>query len=90
VSKAKPITPYERLLDNTREFRVSVEFAHRVRVWSYPKAKLKDGWRLDDLFERVGAADQLGYDVVLLAKEEGLIVEYRKRPKLDVLPWSAR
>jgi hypothetical protein len=49
-------------------------------MWHYPKAKLNDGWPLGGLYERVAAADQLGYDVVLSVAEEGLRVHYQKRP----------
>jgi hypothetical protein len=51
-------------------------------MWFYPKGKLSEGgWKLDDLAERVQAADQLGYDVKLRMADDGLRVEYVKRPE---------
>ena len=39
----------------------------RVSMWTYPKDKLGLNWKLEDLYERVATAKQLGYDVQLRA-----------------------
>jgi hypothetical protein len=84
--KTKPITPYQRLMDDFKAFANAVEFRKRKPMWNYPKDKLDGGWDLTDLYERVAAADQLGYDVRLLATEGGLEVQYiEKNPKR---PWN--
>jgi L-alanine-DL-glutamate epimerase-like enolase superfamily enzyme len=50
-------------------------------MWFYPKSKLGESWALNDLAERVQAADQLGYDVRLVVDGNGnLSVEYVERP----------
>lgn len=78
--KHKPITPYQRLLDVMREAWNEVQYAHRVEMWFWPKDKLTANWRLDTLAERVEAANQIGYDVILENTSSGLSVFYRKRP----------
>lgn len=77
--KEKPKNPYQRLLDDVKKFACSVKYAHRKVMWVYPKGRLKEGWKLDDLYERAKAADQLGYDVRIVAGDDGLRVEYVKR-----------
>ena len=83
--KQKPITPYKRLLDDVREFCRKIKYRHTKSMWLYPKEKLDEQWRLDGLYERVCAAEQLGYDVVLVGKEDGLHVNYVK--KAPDTPW---
>lgn len=87
--KPKPITPYRRLKDAARKFAASIEYAPTRRMWTYPKDKLGHQWKLEDLWERTKAAEQIGYDVVLEAHDtEGLIVRYRKKP--DQTPYEIR
>lgn len=82
------ITPYARLLDEFRKFASAVEYPTRKIMWTYETAKLGEGWSLVELHQRVQAAEQLGYDVVLRSVPDGLRVEYRKKP--PALPWSVR
>lgn len=80
--KTKPISPYERLMDSFTKFANDVEYRKRITMWVYPKNKLTESWPLKDLYERVAAAEQLGYDVQLLATDGGLEVKYTsKAPK---------
>lgn len=75
-------TPYQRLAEDFEEYRRKVKFPRTVGMWNYPKARLNENWTLGDLYERVKAADQLGYDVSLFAADEGLVVRYvAKRPQ---------
>lgn len=83
MSKAKRtiVTPYQRLAQEFDQYKFKVACPRRVTMWQYPKEKLNELWRLYDLWERTKAADQLGYDVVLIAADEGLKVQYvAKRP----------
>jgi len=73
------INPYQRLLKDVKDFAWKVKYASRKIMWTYPKARLSEGWSLADLHARVSAADQLGYDVHLIANDEGLVVKYVKR-----------
>ncbi len=86
--KDKPKTPYQRLLDDIKEWTRKVRFRHEKVMWNYPKGRLKEGWSLNDLWERVAAAEQLGYDVQLVANDDGLRVYYRKR--VPDVPYSWR
>ena len=73
-------TPYNRLKSAVLQYMSGVEYPHRKVMWLYPKARLRESWHLDDLAARVAAADQLGYDVRLRMADDGLRVEYVKRP----------
>lgn len=76
--KHKPITPYARLLGQVNAFASKVAYPHTRSMFFYPRAKLSEEWALTDLWERTKAAEQLGYDVVLLANDVGLHVQYVK------------
>ena len=84
--KTKRIMPYQRLMERFKKFANEVEYRKRVTMWLYPKDKLKDGWPLDSLYERVQTAEQLGYDVCLFATTGGLEVKYAE--KLPKRPWN--
>ena len=86
MSEHKRVMPYQRLLQSFREFVDKCQFRHRKTMWHYPKARLHEGWKLSDLWERTAAAEQLDYDVQLLAKEDGLHVQYVK--KIPDRPWN--
>jgi hypothetical protein len=73
-------TPYSRLKNAVLRYMSGVDYPRRTVMWLYPKNKLNETWRLGDLAERVSAADQLGFDVKLRMVEDGLRVEYVKRP----------
>ncbi len=88
AQKTKPITPYARLLAAFRQYVSAVEYPHTKYMWRYPKKRLHEGWQLTDLAERVAAADQLGFDVVLQNDDDGLKVLYRK--KRPETPWEVR
>ena len=83
--REKPITPYARLLADVGKFASSVKNPKKRLMWRYGKQDLGKNWTLTDLYERVKAADQLGYDVVLIAEDAGLVVQYAKRPDI---PWQ--
>lgn len=86
--KRNIVTPYQRLLQAFREYVSEVRYPHQRLMWVYPLAKLGNGWDLVDLRQRVAAADQLGYEVVLDAVDDGLRVMYRK--KRPEAPWEVR
>lgn len=71
--------PYTELLQRVRRFAMDVAHRRVRTMWNYPKEKLSANWRLDDLAERVQAADQLGWDVLLKVKDGALHVEYHQR-----------
>ena len=79
--RPKTITPYQRLLTQALELLYPVFYPRRISMWRYPKEKLGDKWPIAELYERTKAADQLGFDVLLIAGDDGLSVEYQKRVK---------
>ena len=85
--KVKPINPYQRLHEQFEQFIGRVKYPHKTLVWRYDQ-KLIDShnvWAMSKLQQRVIAANQLGYDVVLESSDYGLDVFYRKRPVLPLI-----
>jgi hypothetical protein len=80
------MNPYNRLKEIAQEWMRKVQHPHTVLMWRYPKSKLGDSWTLRDLWDRTAAAEQLGYDVKVVAKEDGLCVYYVKH--LPSIPWE--
>lgn len=74
----RQLNPYTRLLNQIRDFCYKNKHRKKVKMWTYPKAKLDTHWSMPSLYERVSTAQQLGYEVVLIATEEGLEVFYRE------------
>lgn len=86
MNKTKPVTPYQRLLDEIKDFCSKIEYPHTKEMFLYPKSGLNTKtFYLYDLAERTAAANQIGYEVVLTVTDAGLSVKYRK--KIPV-PWG--
>ncbi len=85
MTKEKRINPYSALLNEIKEFVSKLKYPHTKLMWRYPKEKLSASWNLVDLYERTASAEQLGYDVILTAKDDGLNVTYRK--KMPSIPY---
>lgn len=75
---SKTISPYTRLLNDAKNFIYKIHNPSRIFMWRYPKDKLGERWTLTDLYERTKAAEQLGYDVIVIAEDNGLTIQYRK------------
>ncbi len=82
----KRTNPYTTLKNEFSEWVSRAINRRRTLMWTYPKERLSEGWRLTDLSERVAAAHQLGYEVHLKSSDTGLHVEYV--PKLPERPWN--
>ena len=72
----KRINPYTALKNQFSAWATKVFFRRTKSMWTYPKSKLNDRWQLGGLYERVKAAEQIGYDVKLFATDAGLEVKY--------------
>jgi len=72
--------PYTQLKNRFTAFANKVFGRRVVPMWNYRKETLPD------LYERVSAAQQLGYEVRLVAKEDQIFVEYTQ--KLPDRPWD--
>lgn len=71
--------PYTRLLNEIRVFCLSLRRREK-QVFTIPKAKMAEGWRVDNIWERTVAAEQLGWNVEVKATEAGLVFWYVKKP----------
>lgn len=81
------VNPYTALRDKCRRWALAVTNPDKRTMFFYPAEKINDArWKLDDLHQRVAAADQLGYDVKLAVEDRGLVVYYVKRPPPP--PWN--
>ena len=80
--------PYNRLLEVFKDYARKVEYRRKKLMWRYPVDKLDTGWSLVKLNERVLAAQQIGYEVILAADEQGLFVYYQK--KAPDMPYEVR
>lgn len=84
------VSPYVALRDSFREYLSKVRSPKSNNLWVYPKDAVlrRDSWKLDDLYHSVVAADRIGFDTVLTADGEGLIVRLRQRPgEPERSPW---
>lgn len=86
--KAKRIGPYTRLLNEIKDYCYKVKYRHKKIMWKYPKDNLDAHWKMVDLYHRVAAAEQLGYEVVLSACDEWLTVSYVK--EVPEIPYEFR
>lgn len=77
-------SPWHYLLEEFQDYVNAVRYRHQKMMFRYKKPDCDKTWRLDDLYQRVQAAEQLGYDVELRATNEYLEVWYIK--KLPYLP----
>ena len=80
--------PYQILMEDIKSFCEKVRFRKETVMWEYPKGRLDEGWTLGALYERTVAAEQLGFEVVILAKDGALSVRYRK--KVPDVPYKFR
>lgn len=78
----KRVNPYSRLLERITRFCREIKYAHRRTMFTYPRDRLNAGWRLDQVYERVSAADQIGYECVVIADDTQLRIEYRKKVEI--------
>ena len=84
MTRPKPQTPYQRLIRAVRKYVSETKNPKQIPMWKYSRKNLRDLWKLDALYERTYAAQQLGYDVILKTDEEWFYVYYQKRPsKID-------
>lgn len=82
MNKPKRKTPYQMLMEDAQRFARDVKYPRQYEMFFLPKSNLSAGYNLDDVYERVQAASQLGYDVMLKATENGIKIMYvEKRPE---------
>lgn len=72
MTKQKPMNPYSRLLAVAREFASAVEFRHKRFTMALNRADVARNapFCMNDLLQRVIAADQLGYATEIRLTDE--------------------
>jgi len=80
-----PVNPYERLKEKFREYVDTCEYRQATTMFELDKS---GSYSMQDVYERIIAAGQLGHEVVLFAKEGKIFIKYRKN--LPERPWEAR
>lgn len=83
------INPYTRLLKEIKEFCRELNTIKSQQMCVYTLEQLKEqGWDLFWVYERVGAAQQLGYKVELRYTDERLELWYVLKPRTTPWQWS--
>ena len=81
--------PYTRLKRKFIEWSSQVYFPTRKVMFTFKDAKKASGsWSLYDVYQRIQAADTLGYDVHVRTSGDDIVMQYVKRP--DPLPYELR
>jgi hypothetical protein len=78
----KKIMPYQRLKNQFEDFVRECRHRETIGMFNYPLENINDStsrWALKDLYERVAAAEQLGFEVKLIATKSALEVKYVKK-----------
>lgn len=76
--RSKPVTPYARLVGMIRAQWSAMMRQRRTPCMTFD-AKDGVGYRLDQLKQRVEAAQQLGHDVMVRSTAQGLEFSYVQR-----------
>ena len=82
----KRLNPYQRLFNEIKEFVSKIKYPHTRTMFFFPANKLNDtAFYLWDVKQRVIAAKELGYEVIIENSDNGLSFKYRKEVKI---PWQ--
>ena len=86
----KRISPYTRLQETGRRFFSKVVHPRKALMMTIPNARSSEKtWLSYEIFQRVVAADQLGYEVVLTVSDNDLVLKYiEKRPEYNTIPYE--
>lgn len=85
----KPRNPYTDLLEEAKQYVRKVLHPRKVFMTRIPKNGIdqRSGYRMDDIYQKVCAAEDLGYDVQLFAVEGSLEFKYVEKPPRDPFWW---
>lgn len=85
----KRLNPYQRLLNEIKDWCLKIKFRRRKTMFSIPKTRIGVGsFSLSDVYERTLAAEQLGYEVHVESHSGGLVFIYVE--KMPDTPWNWR
>lgn len=83
----KRINPYQRLLEICRRFSAQIIYPIKKGMFFYEYKRLGEGWDLSMVYQRTKAAEQVGFEVIVEAHDNGLQFCYRKKPDI---PWELK
>lgn len=80
MAKQKTITPYQRLLDEIHDLVFKWRHRHTVSLFTIPVSDLKTkSFTMLDVYHKVQAAQDLGYEVVLEVGSDRLYAFYKRK-----------
>jgi len=86
---SKRVNPYERLRNECSQWAFDVEYPQRRLMFTFPSAgKANSNYDLRDVYERVQAAETLGWRCEIRVVDNVLRIEYVKKP--ETKPWALR
>ena len=83
----KRVNPYQRLLEISRRFSSQILNPIKKAMFFYDYKRLAEGWDLNSVYQRTKAAEQIGFEVIVEAHDNGLQFYYRKKPDI---PWELK
>lgn len=88
MANQKRISPYTRLQETGRAFFRKMVLPRKRHMFTLPNARTKPStWDMSAVYQRVEAAKQLGYEVVIETTSDDLVLKYvEKRPEYSDLP----
>jgi len=85
----KRINPYTRLKEIGQRWMFNALNRRKFIMFTYKEKSIKEyGYDLYPVFERVKAAEQLGYQVIIETRGDELLIKYLE--KLEPMPWEFR
>lgn len=78
----KRINPYTALLSKAQQFAHKVKYRHTVDSGYWKRESINGDGNLRLLYERAIAADQLGYDALIVVKDGELHLQLVKRVEI--------
>lgn len=75
------LNPYERLKQIGREYADAVKYRHTANMFSLSKKEIdENNYSLREIYQRTAAAQQIGYEVHLVIRNDVLFIEYVQSP----------
>ena len=83
----KPINPYMALLSEIKDYVFKCHYGRKeVESIRFLKTKQPGLWNLNEVHERIFAANQIGYETIVTIDKENLLFSFRE--KLPEIPYK--
>ena len=82
----KPVNPYTRLLNEIKDFCFKLKTRKVRPAFFIKRNSLKTNtYTLEDVYQRARAADDIGYEMIVIADDDGLRFKYREKlPRIPI------